>query len=123
MLAYQPDHSNELCRILGLLIPSALKTNANKSKSCTEDFLTLQLFENSINLWYNRSQFRVPPMPACRYMEMPAWQPRGQQVYASNNSEYMISHSGFKTQRRQHQKSKTGVPVVPQKDLCPPKLF
>ena len=30
------------------------------------------------------------------------------------------THSGFETQRRYHQKSKTGVSVAPQKDLCPP---
>ena len=29
----------------------------------------------------------------------------------------------FETHRRHHQKSKTGVSVVPQKDLCPPKIF
>ena len=28
------------------------------------------------------------------------------------------AHSGFETQRRRHQKSKTGVSVVLQKDLC-----
>ena len=33
------------------------------------------------------------------------------------------AHSGFETQRRHHQKSKTGVSVAPQKDLCPPKNF
>ena len=32
------------------------------------------------------------------------------------------AHSGFKTQRRCHQKSKTRVSVAQQKDLCPPKL-
>ena len=34
------------------------------------------------------------------------------------------AHSGSETQRRHHQKSKTGVSVVPtKKDLCPPKCF
>ena len=28
----------------------------------------------------------------------------------------------FETQKRHHQKSKTGVSVAPQKDLCPPKI-
>ena len=32
------------------------------------------------------------------------------------------AHSGFETQRRCHQKSKTVVSVAPQKDLCPPKI-
>ena len=31
--------------------------------------------------------------------------------------------SGFETQRRRHQKSKTGVPVAPKKDMCPPKTL
>ena len=29
---------------------------------------------------------------------------------------------GFETQGRRHQKSKTGVSVTHEKDLCPPKL-
>ena len=33
------------------------------------------------------------------------------------------AHSGFETQMRRHQKSKIGVSVAPQKDLCPPKFF
>ena len=33
------------------------------------------------------------------------------------------AHSGFETQRRCHQKSKTRVSVAPQKDLCPLKIF
>ena len=32
------------------------------------------------------------------------------------------AHSDFETQRRHHQKSKTGVSVGPQKKLCLPKL-
>ena len=32
------------------------------------------------------------------------------------------AHSGFETKRRYHQKSKTGLSVAPQKDLCPLKL-
>ena len=31
--------------------------------------------------------------------------------------------SGFETQRRRHQKSKTGVSVAPQMDLCLPRIF
>ena len=33
------------------------------------------------------------------------------------------AHSGFETQTRRHQKSKTGVSVAPEKDMCPPKTF
>ena len=33
------------------------------------------------------------------------------------------AHSGFETQRRRHQKSKTGVPVAPKMDMCPPKTL
>ena len=33
------------------------------------------------------------------------------------------AHSGLETQKRHHQKSKTGVSVAPQKDLCPPNFF
>ena len=33
------------------------------------------------------------------------------------------AYSGFEAQRRCHQKSKTGVSVAPQKDLCSPKFF
>ena len=33
------------------------------------------------------------------------------------------AHSGFETQRIDHQKSKIGVTVAPKKDMCPPKTF
>ena len=33
--------------------------------------------------------------------------------------ECTLTHSGFETQRRHHQKSKTRVPVAPKKDMCP----
>ena len=33
------------------------------------------------------------------------------------------AHSGFEALRRHHQKSKTGVSVTPQKDLCRPNFF
>ena len=33
------------------------------------------------------------------------------------------AHSGFETQRRHHQKSKTGISVAPQKGLMSSKLF
>ena len=34
-----------------------------------------------------------------------------------------VAHSGFETQRRHHQKSKTGVLMVPQKGLMSSKIF
>ena len=34
-----------------------------------------------------------------------------------------VAHSGFETQRRCHQKSKTGVSVAPKMDMCPTKSF
>ena len=39
------------------------------------------------------------------------------------NVEIGRTHSGFETQRRCHQKSKIGVSVASQKDLCPPKIL
>ena len=33
------------------------------------------------------------------------------------------AHSGFETQRRHHQKSKTEVSVAPKIDMCPTKIF
>ena len=33
------------------------------------------------------------------------------------------AHSGFETERRHQQKSKTVLSVIPQKDLCPPIFF
>ena len=38
-------------------------------------------------------------------------------------SKFGRTHSGFKTQRWCHRKSKTGVPVAPKKDMCSPKTF
>ena len=32
------------------------------------------------------------------------------------------AHSGFETQRRRHQKSKTGVSVAPEMVMCPKKI-
>ena len=34
-----------------------------------------------------------------------------------------VVHSGFETQRRHHQKCKTGYKWPHKKDLCPPKVF
>ena len=34
-----------------------------------------------------------------------------------------VAHSGFETKRRRHQKSKTEVPVAPQKGFMSAKLF
>ena len=33
------------------------------------------------------------------------------------------AYSGFETHRKHHQKSKTGVSVAHNKDMCPPKSF
>ena len=33
------------------------------------------------------------------------------------------AHSGFETQTRHQQKSKTGAPVAPKMDMCPPKTL
>ena len=41
--------------------------------------------------------------------------------WISGNVHY--KKSGFKTQRRRHQKCKSGVPVAAKKDMCPPKTI
>ena len=57
---------------------------------------------------------------------MPCWLPRGQQVLPEASlrkrvthsplpSTNKAAHSGFETQRKHYQKSKTGVSVAPQK--------
>ena len=43
--------------------------------------------------------------------------------YMSLPSTVNAAHSGFKTQRRHHQKSKTGVSVALQNDMCPSQYF
>ena len=75
-------------------------------------------------------RFRAPPMPACRYVEENYWTAtlatkRSAGVTPEVNlrkHKYMplpsvdkAEHSGFETQRRCYQKSKTGVSVAPQK--------
>ena len=78
-------------------------------------------------------------MPGHRYVEeiglagMPAAKSSSQVAPEVNLREYVTctplpnankaAHSGFETQRRHHQKSKTGVSVAPQKDLCPKFCF
>ena len=77
--------------------------------------------------------FKVPPLPACRYVE----EKRLAAILATKRSagvapevnfrKYVermplpsgtrLPHSGFETHRRCHQKSKTGVSVAPQKGL------
>ena len=65
-----------------------------------------------------------------RMAQLPCWPPRGfapelnlrdcvtcTPLPGANKA----AHSGFETQRRHHQNSKTGVSVTPHKDLCPPK--
>ena len=66
-------------------------------------------------------------MPACRYVEeisltanrlagvAPEMNPREHVTCMALPSVNKATHSGFGTQRRFHQKSKTGVLVVPQK--------
>ena len=39
-------------------------------------------------------------------------------MYTSTKLE-LGCHSGFETQRKRHQKSKTGVSVTPKMDMCP----
>ena len=48
---------------------------------------------------------------------------REQTSYMPSPSVNKGAQSGFATQRRYHQKSKTGVSVAPQKGICPPKLI
>ena len=77
-------------------------------------------------------------MPACRYMEenssaamLHTQRSAGVTseknvrkciIYKPLSSPNKATHSGFEIQRKCHQKSKTGVSVAPQKDLCPPKI-
>ena len=56
--------------------------------------------------------------------QLPYWPPRGQQVSHKEGVTCMLlasankaAHSGFKTRRRRHQKSKTGLSVAPQKGV------
>ena len=87
---------------------------------------------------HDSSGFRVPPMP-CRYVEEMAHYHAGCQevgrchtrgesqgmcnTYMPPPSLNKAAHSGFETQRRCHQNSKTGVSVVPQKGLMSSKIW
>ena len=74
-------------------------------------------------------------MPACRYVEeisltakrlagvAPEMNPREHVTCMALPSVNKATHSGFGTQRRFHQKSKTGVLVVPQKRLTSSKTL
>ena len=78
-------------------------------------------------------------MPAHRYIEENSWaamlaNKRSAGVETEVNlreyvkhipllSAYKVPHSGFETQWRCHQKSKTGVSVAPQKGLVSSKIF
>ena len=89
--------------------------------------------------WYSRSQFRAPPMPACMYMEenslaaklaakrsagvKPEVNLREHVTCMPQPNANKAAHSGFETQRRCHQKFKTGVSVTPQKGLMSSKIF
>ena len=75
-------------------------------------------------------------MPDCRYVEenslaamlatkrsadvTPDVNLREHITCAPLSSTNKVDHSGFETQRRHHQKSKTGESVAPQKGLVPP---
>ena len=48
---------------------------------------------------------------------------RGTYIYVRLCNANKAAHSGFETQRRCHQKSKTGVPAAKKMDMCPPKNF
>ena len=85
------------------------------------------------------SPFRAPPMPGHRYVEeisstaMLATKRLAGVAPEVNLMEYVTcmplpsmnkpAYSGFKTQRRHHQKSKTGVSEAPQKGLMSSKIF
>ena len=87
----------------------------------------------------NGSRFRASPMPARRYMEeigsaaMLATNKSAGETLEVNFRDYVThtsppstskaAHSGFETQRRHHQKSITGVSVVPQKGLLSSKKY
>ena len=80
---------------------------------------------------HDRSQFQAPPMPAHRYVNENSWASmlttkRSAGVTPEVNSREHVTqmplssvnkaaHSGFETQSRCHQKSKTGISVAPQK--------
>ena len=84
-------------------------------------------------------RFQAPPMPARRYVgkissvAMLAAKMSAGVAPEMNLKEHVTcmpmpsankaAHSGFETQRRHHQKSKTGVSVVPQKELMSSKNF
>ena len=42
-----------------------------------------------------------------------------EKYHAGKKASYLEAHTGFETLRRCHHKSKTGVSVAPQKDICP----
>ena len=78
-------------------------------------------------------------MPTCRHVEenssaaMLAAKRSASVAPEVNTGEHVTSmplpsvnkaaHSGFETQKRHHQKSKTGVPVAPQKEIMFSKFF
>ena len=66
-------------------------------------------------------------MPAHRYVEEISLAAMLAGVAEMNVSEHVtcipLPSMNTTPQRRRHQKSKTGVLVAPQKDLCPPPIF
>ena len=46
-----------------------------------------------------------------------------QKYQRTNKSANKMAHSGFETRRKRHQKSKTGISVASQMDMCPTKIL
>ena len=81
--------------------------------------------------------FRAPPVPPCRYMEeiglaamLATKRLAGftlelnlSVIHMPLPSANKATHSGFETQRRYHQKSKTGASVAPQTGLMSSNIF
>ena len=62
----------------------------------------------------------------CQKVSMCSTRGGSQGIYITCASAMQVrqkTHSGFEIHRRHHQKSKTGVPVAPKKDMCPPKTL
>ena len=86
-----------------------------------------------------QNMFRAPPKPDRKYVEenglaamlannrsagaAPEMNLRECVIWILLPSTNKAAHSGFETQRRHHQKSKTGVSVAPQKGLMTSKNF
>ena len=96
-----------------------------------------RISDQLITLKYDRSRFRAPQMPACRYMEenssaamlatkrsagvAPEVNLRECVTHMLLQSMHTAANSSFETKRRRHQKSKTRISVAPQKGLISSK--